>query len=79
MQLLEKIKTKFMAMGCALFARCKTLVQKFDWAKTYAFILKHKKRIIIAVVILFAANYAYDRFVPKSAKKVPPQDRKSVV
>jgi membrane fusion protein, multidrug efflux system len=72
-QLTEKIKSKVMALGCSLLGKGKALVQKWNWVKTYAFIVQHKKRIIIAILVLLAANYAYDRFVPKSAKKVPPQ------
>ncbi len=73
MQLIIKIKDKVMQLGCRVVTYAMNLIKKFDWAKTYAFVLKHKKRIIIILIVLFAANYAYDKWMPKSAKKAPPQ------
>jgi hypothetical protein len=73
MQLINKLKDKVMQLGCRVVTFAMNLIKKFDWAKTYAFLIKHKKRIIIILIVLFAANYAYDKWMPKSAKKVPPQ------
>ena len=73
MQLINKLKDKVMQLGCRIVTFVMNLIKKFDWAKTYAFVIKHKKRIIIILIVLFAANYAYDKWMPKSAKKAPPQ------
>ena len=73
MQLITKLKDKVMQLGCRIVTFIMNLFKKFDWAKTYAFVLKHKKTIIIILIVLFAANYAYDKWMPKSAKKAPPQ------
>ena len=73
MQLITKLKDKVMQLGCRVVTFAMNLIKKFDWAKTYAFVIKHKKTIIIILIVLFAANYAYDKWMPKTAKKAPPQ------
>ncbi|MEY3848020.1 MAG: hypothetical protein RL615_1010 [Pseudomonadota bacterium] len=73
MQLITNLKDKVMQLGCRVVTSAMNLIKNFDWAKSYAFVLKHKKRIIIILIVLFAANYAYDKWMPKSAKKAPPQ------
>lgn len=73
MQAIEKMKTKLMTWLCQLAKRMIALIKKIDLAKTYAFCMKHKKRIILALVVLYGLNYAYNYFFPDTGKKAPPQ------
>jgi RND family efflux transporter MFP subunit len=58
---------------CQLAKRMIALIKKIDLAKTYAFCMKHKKRIILGLVVLYGLNYAYNYFFPDTGKKAPPQ------
>jgi len=73
MQVIEKVKTKLMTWVSQLAKRIIALIKKIDLAKTYAFCMKHKKRIILALVVLYGLNYAYNYFFPDTGKKAPPQ------
>ena len=73
MQVIEKVKTKLMTWVSQLAKRIIALIKKIDLAKTYAFCMKHKKRIILALIILYGLNYAYNYFFPDTGKKAPPQ------
>ncbi|TXI12479.1 MAG: efflux RND transporter periplasmic adaptor subunit [Polynucleobacter sp.] len=73
MQAIEKMKTKLMTWLCQLAKRMIALIKKIDLAKTYAFCMKHKKRIILGLIVLYGLNYAYNYFFPDTGKKAPPQ------
>ena len=73
MQVIEKVKTKLMTWVSQLAKRIIALIKKIDLVKTYAFCMKHKKRIILGLIVLYGLNYAYNYFFPDTGKKAPPQ------
>jgi RND family efflux transporter MFP subunit len=73
MQVIEKIKNQLMTWLSQLAKRVITLIKKIDLVKTYAFCMKHKKRIILGLIVLYGLNYAYNYFFPDTGKKMPPQ------
>ena len=73
MQVIEKIKTQLMTWLSQLAKRVIALIKKIDLVKIYAFCMKHKKRIILGLIVLYSLNYAYNYFFPDTGKKMPPQ------
>ena len=55
------------------------LWSKIDFANIWAFAIRRKWWILALVLILFAANKAYDRFYPPTSKKGGPQTVSSVI
>jgi RND family efflux transporter MFP subunit len=55
------------------------LLSKIDFANIWAFAIRRKWWILALVLILFAANKAYDRFYPPTSKKGGPQTVSSVI
>jgi RND family efflux transporter MFP subunit len=73
MKLIEKMKAKLLAWGCAGVKRGIALLKKVDLIKTYQYCMLHKKKIIAGLVVLYGLNYAFNYFFPDTGKKSPPQ------
>jgi RND family efflux transporter MFP subunit len=54
-----------MSWGCALLAR----IQGIDLANIKTFVIKHKWRILIILVLIYAGTKAYDHFFPTEVKR----------
>ncbi len=54
-----------MSWGSALLAR----IQSIDLKNVAAFVIKHKWRILIVLILIYAGNKAYDHFFPTEVKR----------
>lgn len=66
---LAKIKQLLWSWGYALLAR----IQAIDLTRVKAFVIRHKWRILIILVLVYAGNRAYDHFFPPESKRGGPQ------
>lgn len=66
---LAKIKQLLWSWGYALLAR----IQAIDLTRVKAFVIRHKWRILIILVLVYAGNKAYDHFFPPESKRGGPQ------
>jgi RND family efflux transporter MFP subunit len=62
---IERLKKKLMSWGSALLAR----IQSIDLKNVAAFVIKHKWRILIVLILIYAGNKAYDHFFPTEVKR----------
>jgi len=62
---IEGLKRKLMSWGSALLAR----IQSIDLKNVAAFVIKHKWRILIVLILIYAGNKAYDHFFPTEVKR----------
>jgi len=62
---IEQLKKKLMSWGSALLAR----IQSIDLKNVAAFVIKHKWRILIVLILIYAGNKAYDHFFPTEVKR----------
>jgi len=58
-----------MSWGCGLLSR----IQGIDLGKVKTFVVKHKWRILILLIVIYAGNKAYDHFFPAPDKRGGPQ------
>ena len=58
-----------MSWGCSLLSR----IQGIDLGKVKTFVVKHKWRILILLIVIYADNKAYDHFFPAPDKRGGPQ------
>ncbi len=58
-----------MSWGCGLLSR----IQGIDLGKVKTFVVKHKWRILILLIVIYAGNKAYDHFCPAPDKRGGPQ------
>ena len=66
---IEGLKRKLRSWGSALLAR----IQSIDLKNVAAFVIKHKWRILIVLILIYAGNKAYDHFFPTETKRGGPQ------
>jgi RND family efflux transporter MFP subunit len=81
---LPKLKNWVMARLCGLWNKTSPYLhldklKKLDFATIKAFTLKYKWRILIVLVLLYAASKTYDYFFPAGKKMMGPQVITSVV
>ena len=62
---IEQLKKKLMSWGSALLAR----IRSIDLKNVAAFVIKHKWRILIVLILIYAGNKAYDHFFPTEVKR----------
>jgi multidrug efflux pump subunit AcrA (membrane-fusion protein) len=65
LSVLNRLKSTLMSWGCALLAR----IQGIDLANIKTFVIKHKWRILIILVLIYAGTKAYDHFFPTEVKR----------
>ncbi len=63
-QLTSTAKTRL----CAIWEKYSPLLKKLDYAKVKAFTIKFKYRILMVLIVLYAASKAYDYFFPAADK-----------
>jgi len=62
---IEGLKRKLRSWGSALLAR----IQSIDLKNVAAFVIKHKWRILIVLILIYAGNKVYDHFFPTEVKR----------
>jgi len=65
LSVLNRLKTKLMSWGFALLTR----IQSIDLTIIKSFVIKHKWRILIILVLIYAGTKAYDHFFPPEVKR----------
>jgi len=65
LSVLNRLKTKLMSWGFALLTR----IQSIDLTNIKSFVIKHKWRILIILVLIYAGIKAYDHFFPPEVKR----------
>ncbi len=65
LSVLNRLKTKLMSWGFALLTR----IQSIDLTNIKSFVIKHKWRILIILVLIYAGTKAYDHFFPTEVKR----------
>ena len=65
LSVLNRLKTKLMSWGYALLTR----IQSIDLTNIKSFVIKHKWRILIILVLIYAGIKAYDHFFPPEVKR----------
>ena len=55
---IERLKKKLMSWGSALLVR----IRSIDLKSVAAFVIEHKSRILIVLILIYAGNKAYDHF-----------------
>jgi RND family efflux transporter MFP subunit len=65
LSVLNRLKTKLMSWGYALLTR----IQNIDLTNIKSFVIKHKWRILIILVLIYAGIKAYDHFFPPEVKR----------
>jgi RND family efflux transporter MFP subunit len=65
LSVLNRLKTKLMSWGYALLTR----IQSIDLTNIKSFVIKHKWRILIILVLIYAGTKAYDHFFPPEVKR----------
>ena len=65
LSVLNRLKTKLMSWGYALLTR----IQSIDLTNIKGFVIKHKWRILIILVLIYAGTKAYDHFFPTEVKR----------
>jgi RND family efflux transporter MFP subunit len=65
LSVLNRLKTKLMSWGYALLTR----IQNIDLTNIKSFVIKHKWRILIILVLIYAGVKAYDHFFPPEVKR----------
>jgi RND family efflux transporter MFP subunit len=65
LSVLNRLKTKLMSWGFALLTR----IQSIDLTNIKSFVIKHKWRILIILVLIYAGTKAYDHFFPPEVKR----------
>ena len=65
LSVLNRLKTKLMSWGFALLTR----IQSIDLTNIKSFVTKHKWRILIILVLIYAGIKAYDHFFPPEVKR----------
>ena len=65
LSVLNRLKTKLMSWGYALLTR----IQSIDLTNIKSFVIKHKWRILIILVLIYAGTKAYDHFFPTEVKR----------
>ena len=65
LSVLNRLKTKLMSWGYALLTR----IQSIDLTNIKSFVIKHKWRILIILVLIYAGIKAYDHFFPTEVKR----------
>ena len=65
LSVLNRLKTKLMSWGYALLTR----IQSIDLTNIKSFVIKHKWRILIILVLIYAGTKAYDYFFPPEVKR----------
>ena len=65
LSVLNRLKTKWMSWGFALLTR----IQSIDLTNIKSFVIKHKWRILIILVLIYAGTKAYDHFFPTEVKR----------
>jgi RND family efflux transporter MFP subunit len=65
LSVLNRLKTKLMSWGYALLTR----IQSIDLTNIKSFVIKHKWRILIILVLIYAGTKAYDYFFPTEVKR----------
>jgi len=65
LSVLNRLKTKLMSWGYALLTR----IQSIDLTNIESFVIKHKWRILIILVLIYAGTKAYDHFFPPEVKR----------
>ena len=70
---MSQLKQQLLQLGCKVFTQVKQLIQKINVKKIFAWLLSHKKYVVIAIALIYGANYAYNYFFPDTGKKTPPQ------
>ena len=65
LSVLNRLKTKLMSWGYALLTR----IQSIDLTNIKGFVIKHKWRILIILVLIYAGTKAYDHFFPPEVKR----------
>ena len=73
MKFIDQLKQQLLQLGCKVFTQVKQLIQKINVKKIFAWLLSHKKYVVIAIALIYGANYAYNYFFPDTGKKTPPQ------
>jgi RND family efflux transporter MFP subunit len=73
MKFIDQLKQQLLQLGCKVFTQVKQLIQKINIKKIFAWLLSHKKYVVIAIALIYGANYAYNYFFPDTGKKTPPQ------
>ena len=65
LSVLNRLKTKLMSWGFALLTR----IQSIDLTNIKGYVIKHKWRILIILVLIYAGTKAYDHFFPTEVKR----------
>ena len=65
LSVLNRLKTKLMSWGYALLTR----IQSIDLTNIKSFVIKHKWRILIILVLIYAGIKAYDHFFSPEVKR----------
>ncbi len=65
LSVLNRLKTKLMSWGFALLTR----IQSINLTNIKSFVIKHKWRILIILVLIYAGTKAYDHFFPTEVKR----------
>jgi RND family efflux transporter MFP subunit len=65
LSVLNRLKSTLMSWGCALLTR----IQNIDLTNIKGFVIKHKWRILIILVLIYAGTKAYDHFFPTEVKR----------
>jgi len=65
LSVLNRLKTKLMSWGYALLTR----IQSIDLTNIKSFVIKHKWRILIILVLIYAGIKAYDHFLSPDVKR----------
>ena len=65
LSVLNRLKTKLMSWGFALLTR----IQSIDLTNIKSFVIKHKWRILIVLILIYAGNKAYDHFFLTEVKR----------
>ena len=73
MKFIDQLKQKTLQLGCKFFTQALQLIKKINLKKIVSWLLNHKKQIVIAIALIYGANYAYNYFFPDAGKKMPPQ------
>ncbi len=73
MKFIDQLKQQSLQLGCKLITQVKQLIKKINIQQIFAWLLGHKKYVVIAIALIYGANYAYNYFFPDTGKKIPPQ------
>lgn len=65
LSVLNRLKTKLMSWGYALLTR----IQSIDLTNIKSLVIKHKWRILIILVLIYAGTKVYDHFFPTEVKR----------